>query len=58
MMKNLVDNNKISKDNKRIVYIHNLIYISKSMRNEIMALYYNSSLYKHPETKKTAEKIT
>ena len=50
-------NKKIIKDNKRIVYIYKLIYILKSMRNKVMALYYNSSLYRYLGTEKTAEKI-
>ena len=58
MIKNSADNNKMLKDDKGIVYVHNLIYIPKSMRNEIMALHHDLSLYRHPGTEKTAEKIT
>ena len=36
MIKNSADNNKMSKDNKGIVYMHNLIYVPKSMRNKII----------------------
>ena len=58
MIDNSADNNKITKDNKGIVYMHNLIYIPKSMRNKIMALHHNSPLYGYPGTEKTTEKIT
>lgn len=57
MIKNLLENKKITKDNKGIVYMHNLIYIPKSIRNKIMALYYNLLLYRYPGTEKTVEKI-
>ena len=58
MIENSAENEKSTKDNKGIVYMHNLIYILKSMRNEVMALHHDSPLYKHPGTEKTAEKIT
>ena len=57
IIKNSVDNNKILKDNKGIVYMHNLIYIPKNMRNKIIALHHNALLHRHPRTKKTVEKI-
>ena len=57
MIENSAENEKITKDNKGIVYMHNLIYILKSMRNKIMALYHDSPLYRYPGIKKTAEKI-
>ena len=57
MIKNSADNNKMSKDNKGIVYMHNLIYIPKSMRNKIITLHHNLPLHGHPGIEKTAEKI-
>ena len=57
MIENSAENKKITKDNKGIVYMHNLIYVPKSMRNKIMALHHDSPLHRHPGTKKTAEKI-
>ena len=57
MIENSAENEKITKDNKGIVYMYNLIYIPKSMRNEIMALHHNSPLHRHPGMEKTAEKI-
>ena len=57
IIKNSIKNEKIIKDDKGIVYMHNLIYISKSMRNEVMALHHDLSLYRYPGTEKTAEKI-
>ena len=58
MIENSAENEKIIKDNKGIVYMHNLIYMLKNMRNEIMALHHDSPLHGHPGTEKTAEKIT
>ena len=58
MIENSAENKKIIKDDKGIVYMHNLIYMPKSMRNEVMALHHDSPLHGHPGTKKTAEKIT
>lgn len=57
MIKNSADNNKISKNDKEIIYIHNLIYILKNIRNKIMTLHHNLSLYRYPETEKIVEKI-
>ena len=57
MIENSADNDKISKNDKKIVYMHNLIYISKNMRNEIMASHHDLPLYRHLGTEKTAEKI-
>ena len=57
MIENSAKNKKVIKDDKGIVYMHNLIYIPKSIRNEIMALHHDSPLHRHPGTKKTAEKI-
>ena len=36
MIENTTENNKLSKDKKGLVYIHNLIYVPKSMKNEII----------------------
>ena len=36
MIKNATENNKLSKDKKGLVYMHNLIYVPKSMRNKII----------------------
>ena len=57
MIEDSSENKKITKDDKGIVYMHNLIYISKSIRNEVMALHHDLPLYRHPGTEKTAEKI-
>ena len=57
MIENSAENEKIIKDNKGIVYMHNLIYIPKSIRNEVMILHHDLPLHGHPGTKKTAEKI-
>ena len=57
MIENSAENKKITKDNKGIVYMHNLIYVSKNIRNEVMALHHNLPLYGYPGTEKTVEKI-
>ena len=36
MIGNATENDKLSKDEKGLVYMHNLIYVPKSMRNEII----------------------
>ena len=36
MTENTTENKKLSKDEKGLVYMHNLIYVPKSMRNEII----------------------
>ena len=36
MIKNATENDKLSKDEKGLVYMHNLIYVPKSMRNKII----------------------
>ena len=36
MIKNATENDKLSKDKKGLVYMHNLIYMLKSMRNKII----------------------
>ena len=36
MIENTTENDKLSKDKKGLVYMHNLIYVPKSMRNEII----------------------
>lgn len=57
MIKDSSENKKIIKDNKGIVYMHNLIYVLKSIRNEVIALHHDLPLYRYPGTEKTAEKI-
>ena len=36
MIENTIENKKLSKDEKGLVYMYNLIYVPKSMRNEII----------------------
>ena len=36
MIKDSTENNKLTIDNKGLVYMHNLIYVPKSMRNKII----------------------
>ena len=36
MIENATENRKLLKDEKGLVYMHNLIYVPKSMRNEII----------------------
>ena len=55
MLKELINNNKIMTSNNRIIFIHNLIYISKSMRQEIINIYHDSLVYRYIRIKKTAK---
>ena len=55
ILKELINNNKIMTSNNRIIFIYNLIYISKSIRQEIIGMHYNSSIYKYIRIEKIAE---
>ena len=57
MLKESVNNNKITTSNNRIIFIYNLIYISKSIRQEIISIYYNSLIYRYIRIEKIAEQI-
>ena len=57
MLKESINNNKITTSNNGIIFIHNLIYISKSMRQEIIGIYHNSLVYEYIGIKKIAEQI-
>ena len=57
MIENLAENDKLTKDDKGLVYMHNLIFVPKSMRREVMASHHDTPLHRHPGTEKTAEKI-
>ena len=36
MIENAIENKKLLKDKKGLVYMHNLIYVFKSMKNKII----------------------
>ena len=57
MIKNATENNKLSKDEKGLVYIHNLIYVPKSMRNKIIQTHHDQPMFGHLGNKKTTEQI-
>ena len=57
MIENLAENDKLTKDDKGLVYMHNLIFVPKSMRKEVMAAHHDTPLHRHPGTEKTTEKI-
>ena len=57
MVENRKENEKLSKDEKGLVYMHNLIYMPKSMRNEIIWMHHNQPMFGHLGNKKTMEQI-
>ena len=58
MIKNTKENNKLSKDRKGLIYMHNLIYMLKSMRNKIIQMHHDQPIFGHLRNKKTTEQIT
>ena len=52
-----INNNKITTNNNRIIFMHNLIYIPKSMRQEIISTHHDSPVYGYIRTEKIAEQI-
>ena len=57
MLEELINNDKIMTSDNGIIFMHNLIYISKSMRQEIIGMHHDSPVYRHIETEKMAEQI-
>ena len=57
MTENATENEKLSKDEKGLVYMHNLIYVPKSMRNEIIQMHHDQPMFGHLGNKKTMEQI-
>ena len=57
MIENATENEKLSKDKKGLVYMHNLIYVPKSMRNEIIQMHHNQPMFRHLGNEKTTEQI-
>ena len=57
MLEELINNNKITTSDNRIIFMHNIIYISKSMRWEIINMHHNSPIYRYIGIEKTAEQI-
>ena len=55
MLKELINNDKITTSNNRIIFMHNLIYIPKSMRQEIISMHHNSPVHGHIRIEKIAE---
>ena len=55
MLKESINNNKITTSDNRIIFMHNLIYISKSIRQEIISMHHNSLVHRHIRIEKTAE---
>ena len=56
MIKDLMNSDKIIEEGG-LVYINNLIYISKSIKEEIIAMHHNPPLHGHPETDQITELI-
>ena len=57
MLEESINNDKITTSNNRIIFMHNLIYISKSMRQEIISMHHDSPVYRYIRIEKTAEQI-
>ena len=57
IIENTTENKKLSKDKKGLVYMHNLIYVSKSMRNKIIWMHHNQLMFGHLGNKKTIKQI-
>ena len=57
MIENSAENKKLITDESGMIYMHGLIYISKSMRKEILAMHHDTPLHGHMGTEKTAEQI-
>ena len=57
MTKNMTENKKLSKDEKGLVYMHNLIYMPKSMRNKIIQMHHDQPMFGHLGNEKTTEEI-
>lgn len=56
MIKDLINSDKIIKK-EGLVYMHNLIYISKYIKNKIITIYHNLLLYRHLEINQTTELV-
>ena len=57
MIENSAENNKLTTADNGLVYLHNLIYVPKSMRNEIISMHHDTPLHGHTGTEKTTEQI-
>ena len=57
MIENSAENDKLTTDSKGLVYMHNLIYVPKSMRNKIIQMHHNQPIFGHLGNKKTTEQI-
>ena len=57
MIENATENNKLSKNERGLVYMHNLIYVPKSMRNEIIRMHHDQPIFGHLGNEKTTEQI-
>ena len=55
MLEESINNDKIMISDNRIIFMHNLIYISKSMRQEIISIYHDSPVHRHIRIEKIAE---
>jgi transposase InsO family protein len=53
-----VDNDNITTDDNGLVYFRGLIYVPKTLREEIIKLHHDTPLYGHMGTEKTIEQIS
>ena len=57
MIENATENDKLSKDEKGLVYMHNLIYVPKSMRNKIIQMHHDQPMFRHLGNEKMTKQI-
>ena len=57
MLEELINNDKIMISDNGIIFIYNLIYISKSMRQEIIGMHHDLLAHGHIGIEKIAEQI-
>jgi hypothetical protein len=58
MLKNLVENENLTADEKGLVYLKNLIYIPDCIRTKIIKQHYDDPMHRHIGIEKTAELIS
>jgi hypothetical protein len=57
MLKNLVENENLTADEKGLVYLRNLIYIPNCMRTKIIKWHHDDPMCRHIGMEKTVELI-
>jgi hypothetical protein len=57
MLENLVENENLTTNKNRLVYLRNLIYIPDYIRTEIIKQHHNNPIHRYIGIEKTAELI-